>query len=863
METTCALQLMLPTDKRNPSFTLYQEDTAHRIHVYYGMELLQVVPDDRNHVQYKLLVANLYNAGLRVPTLESLFGVDRKTMRVWGLALQSGQVERLARALEGRQRLRKLTPEIQSFIRHRFAEVYSQHPRAYNIQLRREVQAVFGVRLSGEAIRPLLGTLRAAVSPPGSSASVSSRPAEGEVAPACELGTEPELPPPGDKAGAVAPGVGTVEQSCEWALAGAALAPATPKLIPPTPVVAALEPGPSPASALAGEEAGAETPAVPAGANSGALGVERPLLPPSGPVPLKLPPPIKPWADGQARWCDHLGLLLFWQPLSQVAALLTPPTPWLKQWLASVLLGAHNVEQTKYLNWTELNVLLGPVVAVPTLQRHALSQLATSATVQAVWRWNAQQVAALGESDFYLDPHTKHYTGQQPILKGWCPVIRWADKALHSDFVHTQRGEAIYCECTDNFADLRQRLWDLVGRLRQTLGWSADKVLTLVVDRGIFGLEVFEKVLAEPGLHLITWEKGYEPGQWQESGKQGEFIIERSRNRAEDVRTYHFKYLERPWAKAPKMRQLIVVATNPEGKSVEVGVLTDDPTRPAREALRLIFNRWLQENDFKYADKHFGINQITSYRTVPYEELKGKLQDRQVKSGQAKALSQARLGLERQQKRYLFAQEQADVRHARRQAVLAEWEKRAATPSGQAPAEGAKAQARGQAASQRYEAHRAERRQKIQALQAQLDTNRQQWATVAKEESRLEQLIAQGMQRLDTRTKQLMDAIKVAASNAFRQALKPFKEAYDNYRDDHDHFRQLTHSGGVLRWTGQTFEVHLLPQVNHPPALQAIITTLLEQLNATQPHLPDGSQRPLKFSLSDRDAFEIRLKKVP
>ena len=56
------------------------------------------------------------------------------------------------------------------------------------------------------------------------------------------------------------------------------------------------------------------------------------------------------------------------------------------------------------------------------------------------------------------------------------------------------------------------------------------------------------------------------------------------------------------------MRQLIVVATNPEGKAVEVAVLTDDPTRPAREALRLIFNRWLQENDFNYADKRFGIN---------------------------------------------------------------------------------------------------------------------------------------------------------------------------------------------------------------------------------------------------------------
>ena len=28
-----------------------------------------------------------------------------------------------------------------------------------------------------------------------------------------------------------------------------------------------------------------------------------------------------------------------------------------------------------------------------------------------------------------------------------------------------------------------------------------------------------------------------------------------------------------------------------------------------------MFSRWIQENVFKYLDKHFGINQITSYRT--------------------------------------------------------------------------------------------------------------------------------------------------------------------------------------------------------------------------------------------------------
>ena len=358
MNSTSTLQLILPTDKRNPSFALYEDDTAQRIHVYYGLELLQVVPTDRDHAQFKLLVANLYNAGLKVTVLEQTFAVDRKTMRRWGQALLAGNAEQLARVLEGRQRRRKLTPEVE--------------PEA-------------GLPLAEEGRKEGGGGVRT-------------------VEKACELGRERTGPPP-----------------------------AEPKLLPPIPVGSLLETPPP--SAPAGTDDGAQTrspepPAVEApGESMGVL----PGGPPDAPGSAEPTAPIQPWTQGQARWCDHLGLLLFWQVLSQIALVLRPPVPWLKQWLASVLLGAHNVEQTKYLNWAELNLLLGPVVAAPMLQRQALSQLATPATVQAVGRWNARLVEALSESDFYLDPHTKHYTGQRPILKGWCPVIRWADKALHSD----------------------------------------------------------------------------------------------------------------------------------------------------------------------------------------------------------------------------------------------------------------------------------------------------------------------------------------------------------------------------------------------------------------------------------------------
>lgn len=44
-------QLILGTDKRNALFTVYgweDDDGEEQLHVYYGLELLEVVPADRN-----------------------------------------------------------------------------------------------------------------------------------------------------------------------------------------------------------------------------------------------------------------------------------------------------------------------------------------------------------------------------------------------------------------------------------------------------------------------------------------------------------------------------------------------------------------------------------------------------------------------------------------------------------------------------------------------------------------------------------------------------------------------------------------------------------------------------------------------
>ena len=87
--------------------------------------------------------------------------------------------------------------------------------------------------------------------------------------------------------------------------------------------------------------------------------------------------------------------MLFARALASLPAAVDPPQPILGQWLAATLLGAHNIEQTKLLNWSDLSLLLGTVVRFSAPQREVLGTLATPATVAAVLRWNFQQLGDL------------------------------------------------------------------------------------------------------------------------------------------------------------------------------------------------------------------------------------------------------------------------------------------------------------------------------------------------------------------------------------------------------------------------------------------------------------------------------------
>ncbi len=139
--------------KGTPDITLsIDPKNPDEIVVFLGMALLEKVPLDREHIVFKMLLARLYNAGVSGGKIKEAFGVACSTLRRWGRALKSGDLERIRRAFSGQGAQRKVSPEIESYVRDRFHELYVQC-RSYNKMIQAEVEKYFKISISSERLR--------------------------------------------------------------------------------------------------------------------------------------------------------------------------------------------------------------------------------------------------------------------------------------------------------------------------------------------------------------------------------------------------------------------------------------------------------------------------------------------------------------------------------------------------------------------------------------------------------------------------------------------------------------------------------------------------------------------------------------
>lgn len=527
-------------------------------------------------------------------------------------------------------------------------------------------------------------------------------------------------------------------------------------------------------------------------------------------------------------FCYYLGIMLLAPYFSQV---IQNGIGFILQWLISVLLGSMNIEQTKTLNFSALNVLLGSTIKNRKPQRKALKELSSYTNINKLLKFNIDIVGIEGQTDFYYeakqvrmdDPHSKHYTGLRNLLKGWCAKIKMAGKVIYMDYIHSVNGFPLYMNIVDNYDDMRIRFFRDVENFRTIAKISKEKILTFIIDRAIYSQEVFEYLITLTNIHIITWEKDYKHDKWRKNAVTKKGYIKRKRNNYTDCFFIKYCYQERMWDKNQNIRQLIVRIPTPDGNDyIEVSILTDDLIRLAVEIINLMFNRWIQENDFKYLIKHFGIDQITTYDYFNYAELKYQLEDKQYISGKYKAITKEIDSLRKKLKTTLFRL------HRLEQTKL----------------------------KKKLNKKQNERKQELEEEKVKFDKElidkEEERNNIEKKVSKIDELIKEKKQKLDTNTKYLLDVIKIIGRNIFYLTFSNFRKKYDDYRDDLIIFQQLIRANGVIKFIDGQIIFDIYPEMELTPKIKRVFSEVIEEINQKQPELPDGSRRKIRLNSAEK-----------
>ncbi len=537
-------------------------------------------------------------------------------------------------------------------------------------------------------------------------------------------------------------------------------------------------------------------------------------------------PPFQEWADGfcGSRFLHHAGQVLFASQLSLFS------DPLQRQFIAQILQGAVNIDQSKTLCMQSLSLFTEPLAVSHAGQRDGLDRQADPEAVMEIYRMNSQLLAdGPNRGDvFYFDTHTKEYTGELKILKGWCGRRHAVAKVINLDSFHTVSGRPCFIQHYSSYYDMRERFF-ISLRLFNTL-FEPDKCSgrTFVIDRGIYGLATLQLFTPD---YFITWEKGYSAGGWNVLLPAVSFSRCLTKNHRDDHRPLYFECQEKTWHRQPDFRQILVRVSRDDENWLEVGILTSNPQMDLRDVVWFIFRRWLQENDFKYLDRHFGLNQMTSRDSMPFRKCADQLHDRPAVCPEYKEMKDALQTLEARLGRLLVRQRRADKtardllrrqQDAERARAVLQFRMQSALEQAVATAdpgdhtqlmkEADRLLAKGKNTGRQI-AKNAVLQEKLKGeiseLEAVIDPLAAKICQAVRTDSRLQLLIAGDYQVLDTRKKAFMDALRVTAANIFRNVQGQFRAIYNNYRDDHVLIREISRSKGILSVTADTVELTL------------------------------------------------------
>ena len=243
---------------------------------------------------------------------------------------------------------------------------------------------------------------------------------------------------------------------------------------------------------------------------------------------------------------------------------------------------------------------------VKTLRRK-LARLAAAGQAAPFGQALAQHRCALRGAAvgfLYIDGHVRVYHGHHRLPKAHVARMRISLPATSDYWVNDRAGDPLFVVTAEANAGLVKMLPGLLAQMRTLVG---QRRVTVVFDRGGYSPKLFQQILAA-GFDLLTYRKGrfpriprarFHPHRTCRDGRRLTYLLA-----DQEVRLLKGRL---------RLRQV----TRLSDDSHQTPILTSRrDLLPVQVAYRM-FDRWRQENFFKYLREEYALDALAEYAAVP------------------------------------------------------------------------------------------------------------------------------------------------------------------------------------------------------------------------------------------------------
>ena len=417
----------------------------------------------------------------------------------------------------------------------------------------------------------------------------------------------------------------------------------------------------------------------------------------------------------------------------------------------------------------------------------------------------------------YIDGHTRAYFGKRDIQKMHVTRLKFPGPATEETWVTGSAGDPLLVVMAKPSSSLAAQIRDLLPALRDIAGPGAKPALCF--DRGGWSPALFADI-TDAGFDLLTYRKNDTgkdiPGLPGEAFTAAAWAGDDGRPLSYDLADTTISLTVSEGEHKGRVLELRQVTRRKPGDTRQVHILTTRPAAalPAAAVIYRMTSRWREENYFRYGRAHFALDAHDTYAVTP--EDPGRMVPNPAKKTAAAAVSTAKKDLA-----------QAEAARQRKLDALRQ------------PAPGTAVVITNQALARLGAPVDAARRD-LAAAQA---AARAVPAKIPLAEHNPD------MVKLDTETKLITHAIRMAACNAETILARALNSCYARASDEaYALIREALHASGDITIHGSTLHIRLDP-LSAPRRTRAL-AALCEQLTTTTTRYP-GTRLVLHYEVKE------------